>query len=943
MSQDRSPTTFSPTRQPFLYLTAALLVGILADRWIEPARLILFAFAVISITASIKLVLGKKDLAATAALLISFVAGGALLSRAERTGKTASRLTSLYESNVISADLPVEITGVLGAPPEPAPFAYYLDVDVQSIRARDEILAAAGRVRLMISLADDEARAEFDSLALDYGARVCVLVRLERARSFANPGSPDFDDFLERHGYDLKGVIKSPLLIERIGDETHLNALAFLYGLRLRVMTAIESRFRPPVAGTLKAMLTGNRYFLNGETVERLREGSTFHTLVIAGLHIGIIAWALLGGRNVARRRRVGQVVICLLVLWAYAVMVGLAPPVTRATTMITVGLIGPLLFRRSASINTVALSAFVMLALKPALVADPGFQLSFAAVAGIVALALPLAHKLQTIGQWRPNSHAPHPPSCSRAVRYFAETLFWNERAFTDEMKRAPIRYRLKKANAARVLGRLRLQPVARGAVLLMITSASIQLSTLPLMALYFNRVAPVGVLLNVVAGLLTGVLMLSAAGAIAVAALNEVIAGLLVHTVNGAHYLLVNAIVPFTDVPLATFRVAHHEGWHAIIYVLYFAPLARLAVVLDRWHPVDSIRPIAHTVTKRNEVARKRVTGSASRQVSPFFNPAFVTALAIAVVLIAVVKPPTNPPNGKLTMYFLDVGQGDSALIVFPHGKTMLVDGGGEIRFDRGKLNHGAGEVAAIQAEGAESDFTDGAFSIGEAVVSRFIWSLGRTRIDYVLATHAHADHLGGLTDVIRNIEVGQAVIGHVPTSNMEFEPFRRAVARRRVPLSTVKAGEHFEIDGVGIDVLWPPPARGLPVTSGNDDSIVLRLVYGSISILLAGDIEQNAEESLITSGANLHADVLKVPHHGSRTSSTQAFVDAVNPRYAIISVGERSRFGHPHAGVVNRYVARGIDLFQTGRDGMIAIETGGSSITVTTFREGGTTSSR
>src|SRR5438132_792808 len=281
-------------------------------------------------------------------------------------------------------------------------------------------------------------------------------------------------------------------------------------------MHGLDSRFSPRVDGTLKAMLTGNRYFLDPETVERLREGSTFHALVIAGLHIGILAWALLGGRSALKRRKTLRVIVCLLVLWAYAVMVGLAPPVTRATTMITVGLIGPLLFRRSASINTIALAAFIMLALKPALVADPGSQLSFVAVAGIVMLALPLAARLQAIGAWRPTSHTPHPPPCSRALQYFSAMLFWDERAFTEEMRRAPIRYSLKKARAARVLGQLRVQSMARGAVLLVITSAAIQLSTLPLMALYFNRVAPVGVLLNVVAGLLTGVLMLSALGAI-------------------------------------------------------------------------------------------------------------------------------------------------------------------------------------------------------------------------------------------------------------------------------------------------------------------------------------------------------------------------------------------------------------------------------------------
>jgi competence protein ComEC len=902
-------------------MAATFLAGILADRWVEPSRLIVTTLAVISVAISIRLVLGKREAAATVGLLISFAAAGSLLSRAERTSKTASSLESLYESKVISAGDPVELAGVLGAPPEPAPIAYYLDVDARSMRVRDELMPATGRVRLMISLSDDEARTEFDNLALDYGTHVRVLVRLERAHSYANPGSPDFNDFLERHGYDLKGVIKSPLLIESIGEGPHMSVLAFLYHLRLRLMSAIESRFNPRVAGTLKAMLTGNRYFLSGETVERLREGSTFHTLVIAGLHIGIIAWALLGGSTVARRRRSLRVIICLLMLWAYAVMVGLAPPVTRATMMITVGLIGPVLFRHAASINTVALSAFIMLALKPALVADPGFQLSFAAVAGIVALALPLARKLQMIGQWRPGSHTPHPPSCSRAVRYFAETLFWNERAFNDEMKRAPIRYRLKKARAARVLGTLRLQPVLRGAVLLMITSAAIQLSTLPLMALYFNRVAPVGVLLNIVAGLLTGVLMLSAVGAIALGVLSEVAASLLVHVVNGAHFVLINAIVPFADVPFATFRVAHYEGWHSIIYVLYFVPLAMMAVLLDRWHPVDVVRSAARiTAKERGQTGPGRVT--ARDGLRGFAS--LLTALVMTAALVAVIRPVSHQPNGRLIVYFLDVGQGDSALVVFPRGKTMLVDGGGEIRFNK------------VEADSEDSGFTDQSFSIGEAVVSRFIWSLGRTRVDYLLATHAHADHIGGLVDVVRNLDVGQAIVGHAPRDDAEFKRFYDAVSQRKVPLSMLKTGERFEIDGVGIDVLWPPPAQGSPVTSGNDDSIVLRLVYGSISILLAGDIERNAEDSLVASGVDLQADVLKVPHHGSKTSSTESFINAVNPRVAVISVGERSRFGHPHASVVDRYKAHGVNLLQTGRNGMVTLESDGSTFDIRTYRK-------
>src|SRR5439155_16934379 len=162
---------------------------------------------------------------------------------------------------------------------------------------------------------------------------------------------------------------------------------------------------------------------------------------------------------------------------------------------------------------------------------------------------------------------------------------------------------------------------------------------------------------------------------------------------------------------------------------------------------------------------------------------------------------------------------------------------DGGGDLRFDRQ-------ERGVPQAGEIEPVFTDNAFSIGEAVVSRFIWSLGRTRVDYVLATHADADHIGGLWDVVRNMQVGQAIVGHVPTADPEYDRFVDEVRQRRVPLSAVSAGEQFEIAGVAIEVLWPPAASDSLVTSGNNDSVVLRFRYGLVSMVLDGDLELAAE---------------------------------------------------------------------------------------------------
>ena len=919
MSQVPHRSTLTPRRQPFLYLAAALVAGILIDRWIAPPVAIITGLWLLSAATCALLLLRKRNGWSAVALLTGFVAGGGLLSSLDRTNISVTRLEYLYESNVINSDDAVELTGTLAAPPEPSPTAFYLDIAAEQLRAGDQLIPACGHARLVVSMSYSEAKAEFGRLRLDYGSRIRTSVRLERARAYFNPGSPDFNEFLRRRGYDLTGVIKSPLLIEVLGARPTNRTLGLLYHIRMRIIAALDASFSTRVGGTLKAMLTDNRYYLDRNTVERLRESSTFHTLSISGLHIGIIAWALLGGPSAVRRRKVWRVIVCLLALWAYATMVGLAPPVTRATTMITAGLIAPLLFRRSASINSVAMSAFVMLALKPTLVADPGFQMSFVAVAGIVALALPLANKLRQIGQWRPTSQTPHPPSCSPAVQYIAETLFWDDQAFEKEMRGSHVRFRLKKAFAARVAGRLYLQPILRGVALLLITSGSIQLATLPLMAFYFNLVTPVGVILNVVAGLLTGVLMLTAIGAIAVSGLSTWLTVQLGVVVNAAHYLLVNAIAPFADIPFATFRVAHYEGDHAIVYALYFIPLALVALLIDLWQPVDHLRPMDRLVTHRVPT-----TGTVKPTTSRRRVAVFICMLAMTAALLAVLSPPRNQPDDRLRVHFLDVGQGDSTFVVFPRGKTMLIDGGGEIRFARREQ---------VQTEFA---FTENAFSIGDAVVSRFIWSLGLTQVDYVLATHADADHMGGLSDVAENFRIRQAIVGHVPAQDLEYERFVESLRRKQAPLSTVSAGEHFEIEGVTVEVLWPPAAIGDAVTSGNDDSVVLRLVYGSVSMLFAGDIERSAEESLVASGVDLRANVLKVPHHGSRTSTTESFVNAVKPRYAVISVGERSRFGHPHAVVVERYRASNVDLLQTGRHGMVTVTTDGESMQISTYRQ-------
>ncbi|HLA95659.1 MAG TPA: ComEC/Rec2 family competence protein, partial [Pyrinomonadaceae bacterium] len=220
-----------------------------------------------------------------------------------------------------------------------------------------------------------------------------------------------------------------------------------------------------------------------------------------------------------------------------------------------------------------------------------------------------------------------------------------------------------------------------------------------------------------------------------------------------------------------------------------------------------------------------------------------------------------------------------------------------------------------------------------IGEMVVSEFLWEKGYSSVDYIVATHADADHAQGLADVVRNFDVSTIYFGAMPSGPSEIDELFAAAKRNNIEPKRIGRGDIFEIGGAKLEVVWPVKGD-TNTTSDNNSSIVMRIVYGEHVFLLTGDIEHEAEAALVTGGTVLNADVVKVPHHGSRTSSTTAFVDAVKSKTAVISVGRRSMFGHPHGEVVERWRNAGADVMRTGERGTISFTSDGKRIEVGTF---------
>ena len=258
------------------------------------------------------------------------------------------------------------------------------------------------------------------------------------------------------------------------------------------------------------------------------------------------------------------------------------------------------------------------------------------------------------------------------------------------------------------------------------------------------------------------------------------------------------------------------------------------------------------------------------------------------------------------RMELTFLDVGQGDSTFVRFPDGGTMLVDAGGSHL---------------------------GGWDVGAARVVPFLQGQGHRRLDLVVASHPHPDHVAGLVAVLEQVEVGELWVCWHDEPNSWLQRLLAVARRRGVP---VRVPRLLRRGDVTVRPLWPPRARdgtagatdrcADPAHEANDNSIVLRLEYGRAAAVLAGDIEELAERALLQERgilAGARSQVLKVPHHGSSTSSTTGFVAAVAPRLVVISCGAGNSFGFPHPTVLRRYRRMGADVARTDVLGAVSVE--------------------
>ena len=892
---------------PLLPLAAVLSGGIILQHYGDlntRSLAIVLAVACVALITCVASLKSGRLVASTLFLLIAFFCSGIVLGRSIDGPPPASRISTMYDQGAIAPGDPIELVGVVIGEPEPAPNSFYLTVRAERVAIKGSEREASGTVSLLAPVSTEKLKEEYDALALRHGARLRVMTKLDRDDDFRNPGVSQFTEYLKRKGYEATGIIKSPLMVERLDDEPVFLPLAWVYDWRGRLQNELTQRFSTETAGVLNAALLGNPHNISARSSERFRAGGTFHILVISGLQIAFIAGiAILIARRITQLKLL-QFLLAAVFLWAYAIAVGAEASVTRAALMFTLAAFAPVVSRRANSLNTVGGAGLLLLMLNPLSLFDPSFQLTFLSVVAIVCMGLPLLENMRRVGSWRPTMATPYPPQCASWLKKLSEALFWSEREWRAEMAASQIKYRLFKTPAAARLERWRLQRILRYALSAIVISASVQIVLLPLMVLYFHRVSVASLLLNIFVGALMAVLGLSALIAVFVSQVSTTAGGLLIVFAEKTNWLMTHLVDPFLALKLASIRLPHYSGFTAGIYAVYFILLLGLVVAVSKWNPLR-----AHAASSRRKRRLIRI----------------VAICFLATMLIVVLHPfSAARPDGRLRVEFLDVGQGDSALVTTPDGTTILIDGGGQPSLSWTRTD----------VEDGEPVFEPDTRSVGERVVSEYLWSRGLDSVDYVIATHADADHIDGLSDIARNFKVRGALVARAPAADREFAKFAQTLHTAGVPVQMVGRGDVMQLGNVLIDVVWPPAVQIAGAPSRNNDSLVLRLRFGENSFLFTADVEKETEAALVKAELNLHTDVVKVAHHGSKTSSTSDFVAAARPTVAIISVGRHSIFGHPNKKVVERWRASGAQVMTTGETGTISVVTDGSDLKVSTF---------
>ena len=786
-------------------------------------------------------------------------------------------LNNVYEKNTQNLYREAKIKAVVISNPEDKEYKYSCKIKVEEIDGKKQ------NIKLILDINKGKNKQN-----ITFGNEIELIGKIEEAKPAQNYKGFDYKEYLKTKG--IYGTISAEEF--KIITENKVNFFNnFINRIKNNMKNNMNKILSKDEAALCVGILVGDREAISDETESNFKKSNLTHMLAVSGSHITYIIVAMASMLSKTGKKITKITTIIFLVF--FTAITGFTASVLRATIMGILVLIASLINRKSDTINNLGISSLIILICNPYTITDIGFLLSYGGTIGIVLLSGKITRGLNKAVE----------KFFSRKLKKVTDTSKEENNLIKEKISNNANQNLNKLKNLKKELK----SKVAKYIIEAFSITLSANLIIIPVIAYSFSTFSITFWISNILAGPIMEISTIFGFIVYFISIIFIPFAKFIGILLNVLLFLLLKIAEISSKIPGSAIYIKTPYLIECIIYylMLFFIFSKNRFKSRRQSNYYAKKLYLKKTIYKINGFYKNKKQKSNIQIKKRLINYKKISAILIIILVLTINIIPIL--NKNLEIYFINVGQGDSTLIKTPQNKHILIDGGG-------------------------SEF--GNFDVGENILLPYLLDRRITTLDYIMISHYDSDHIAGLFSVMKNLNVKNIIVSKQGENSENLKTFEKIVKKRNINVIIVKKGDKIKVDKYSyLDILFPEENL-IKENILNNNSIVANFYSLGLKILFTGDIEEIAEKRLIQLHGKtdkLHAHILKVAHHGSKTSSIQSFLDLVNPQIALIGVGKDNKFGHPNEGVLERLNTFTNKIYRTDMAGEIQIKWNGKKLEV------------